>query len=190
VSLRIRLRETLYKFFAGKEPPVAERGSALLRKGAGLGINPLGAANDLPFDLPRTQRLSLVAIVRGTWPCGKHRARAMEVQSGQVGVARRPVSPFCLESRGDTDSTNNEWSRQLVGWGGHWGDDDYVVLDQGRSVGRIYEEMHGDPRWCWSINTSPYPAPPPHNGVTKTRSKAGIQTRYEELKRMGVRSLS
>jgi hypothetical protein len=46
--------------------------------------------------------------------------------------------------------------------------DDYVVLDGGKSVGRIYKEVHGDIRWCWSINTSPYPAPPPHNGVTKT----------------------
>jgi hypothetical protein len=46
--------------------------------------------------------------------------------------------------------------------------DDYVVLDGGKSVGRIYKEVHEDIRWCWSINTSPYPAPPPHNGVTKT----------------------
>jgi hypothetical protein len=45
-----------------------------------------------------------------------------------------------------------------------WDDakDDYVVLDGEKRVGRIYKEMHGDPRWCWSINTSPYPAPPPH----------------------------
>jgi hypothetical protein len=34
--------------------------------------------------------------------------------------------------------------------------DDYVVLDGEKSVGRIYKEIHGDPRWCWSINTSPY----------------------------------
>jgi hypothetical protein len=46
VSLRISLRETLYKFFAGKEPPVAERGRALPSEASGLGINPLGAAND------------------------------------------------------------------------------------------------------------------------------------------------
>jgi hypothetical protein len=38
--------------------------------------------------------------------------------------------------------------------------DDYVVLDGERSVGRIYKE-HGEARWFWSVNTSPYPAPPP-----------------------------
>jgi hypothetical protein len=39
-----------------------------------------------------------------------------------------------------------------------WDDakDDYVVLDGEKRVGRIYKEMHGDPRWCWSINTSPF----------------------------------
>jgi hypothetical protein len=78
---------------------------------------------------------------------------------------------------------------KLMGWGDHWGEDDYVVLDQGRSVGRICKEMHGDRTWCWSINTSPYTAPPPHNGVTKTldAAKQEFKTRYEEMKRMGVR---
>jgi hypothetical protein len=57
---------------------------------------------------------------------------------------------------------------QLMRWGDHWGDDDYLVVDQRRSVGRIYKEGHRDTRWCWSINTSPYPTPPPHNGVTTT----------------------
>ena len=81
---------------------------------------------------------------------------------------------------------------QLMGWGDHWGDDDYVVLDQGQSVGRIYKERQGDPRWCWSINTSPYPAPPPHNGVTETLDapKQEFKTRYEEMKRIGVRPFS
>jgi hypothetical protein len=79
-----------------------------------------------------------------------------------------------------------------------WDDakDDYVVLDGekpvGRiykSVGRIYKEVHGDIRWCWSINTSPCPAPPPHNGVTKTldAAKQEFKARYEEMKRLGVR---
>ena len=65
-------------------------------------------------------------------------------------------------------------------------------LDQGQSVGRIHKEIHGDPKWCWSINTSPYPAPPPHNGVTKTldAAKQEFKTRYEEMKRMGVRPFS
>jgi hypothetical protein len=75
-----------------------------------------------------------------------------------------------------------------MGWGDHWGEDDYVLLDHGRSVGRMYKETHGEPRWCWSINTSPYPAPPPHNGVTKTfdAAKQEFKNRYEEMKRMGV----
>jgi hypothetical protein len=70
--------------------------------------------------------------------------------------------------------------------------DDYVVLDGEKSVGRICKETHGDARWCWSINTSPYPAPPPHNGVTKTfdAAKQEFKTRYEEMKRMGVRPFS
>jgi hypothetical protein len=67
--------------------------------------------------------------------------------------------------------TMNRHAR-LMGWGDHWGEDDYVVLDQGRSVGRIYKEVHGDTRWCWSINTSPYPAPAPRNGITKTLDSA------------------
>jgi hypothetical protein len=67
--------------------------------------------------------------------------------------------------------------------------DDYVVLDGDQSVGRIYKETHGDAKWCWSINTSPYPAPPPHTGVTKTldEAKQEFKARYEEMKRMGVR---
>jgi len=78
---------------------------------------------------------------------------------------------------------------QLMGWGEHWGEDDYVVLDRGQSVGRIHKELHADPRWCWSINTSPFPAPPPYNGVTKTldAAKQELKSRYEEMKRMGVR---
>jgi hypothetical protein len=70
--------------------------------------------------------------------------------------------------------------------------DDYVVLDGEKSVGRIYKEMHGDPRWCWSINTSPYPAPPPHTGVATTlaAAKQEFKARYEEMKRMGVRPFS
>jgi hypothetical protein len=67
--------------------------------------------------------------------------------------------------------------------------DDYVVLDREKSVGRTYKEIHGELEWQWSINTSPYPAPPPHNGVTKTldAAKQEFKTRYEEMKRMGVR---
>jgi hypothetical protein len=34
----------------------------------------------------------------------------------------------------------------LMSWGDHWGEDDYVVLDHGRSVERIYKEVHADSR--------------------------------------------
>jgi hypothetical protein len=57
------------------------------------------------------------------------------------------------------------------------------VFDHDRSVGRIYKEAYGDSRWCWAINTSPYPAPPPHNGVTKALdvAKQEFKDRYEEM---------
>jgi hypothetical protein len=64
------------------------------------------------------------------------------------------------------------------------------VIDDERPVGRIYKEaIHGELEWHWSINTSPYPAPPPHNGATTTlaAAKQEFKTRYEEMKRMGVR---
>jgi hypothetical protein len=66
--------------------------------------------------------------------------------------------------------------------------DDYVILDGETSVGRIQKDTTS-PRWIWSVNTSPYPAPPPHNGVTTTfdAAKQEFRTRYEEMKRMGVR---
>jgi hypothetical protein len=35
---------------------------------------------------------------------------------------------------------------QLMGWGHHWGDDDYVILDGERSVGRIHKDTTS-PRW-------------------------------------------
>jgi hypothetical protein len=40
------------------------------------------------------------------------------------------------------------------------------VLDGDRSVGRIHKEWtSSEPKSRWSINTSPYPAPIPHNGT-------------------------
>jgi hypothetical protein len=68
--------------------------------------------------------------------------------------------------------------------------DDYVVLDGEKSVRRICKETTtSEAMWSWSVNTSPYPAPPPHNGVAKTldAAKAEFKNRYEEMKRMGVR---
>jgi hypothetical protein len=49
--------------------------------------------------------------------------------------------------------------------------DDYVVLDGEKSVGRVYKE-HGA-KWFWSVNTSPYPAPPPNNGLAKSLEPIG-----------------
>ncbi len=71
-----------------------------------------------------------------------------------------------------------------------WDDakDDYVVLDRGKSVGRIYK-VHSEARWSWSVNTSPFPAPPPNNGLAGSREEAKQQfkQRYEEMKAQGVR---
>jgi hypothetical protein len=69
--------------------------------------------------------------------------------------------------------------------------DDYVVLDGERSVGRIYRE-HGEARWFWSVNTSPFPAPPPNNGLAKSleEAKQQFKQRYEEMKAQGVRPFS
>jgi hypothetical protein len=79
---------------------------------------------------------------------------------------------------------------RLTGLGDHGGDDDYVVLDQDRDVGRIHKErMSSEPQWRWAINTSPYPAPVPHNGIENTleEAKAAFKRRYEEMMRAGVR---
>ncbi len=78
----------------------------------------------------------------------------------------------------------------LMRWSTTWGNDDFVILDQDRSVGRIYKDViHGEPKWSWSINTSPYPTPPPHNGVENSleEAKVAFKTRYEEMKAAGVR---
>jgi hypothetical protein len=49
--------------------------------------------------------------------------------------------------------------------------------------------MSREPEWRWSISTSPYPAPVPHNGAENTleEAKAALKRRYEEMKRAGVR---
>jgi hypothetical protein len=53
---------------------------------------------------------------------------------------------------------------QLMGWGDHWGEDDFVIVDEdGRSVARIYKDSTS-PRWIWSVNTSPFLAPPQRLG--------------------------
>jgi hypothetical protein len=71
-----------------------------------------------------------------------------------------------------------------------WDDakDDYVVLDRGKSVGRIYKD-HSEVRWFWSVNTSPFPAPPPNNGLIRSleEAKQQFKQRDEEMKAQGVR---
>jgi hypothetical protein len=51
------------------------------------------------------------------------------------------------------------------------------------------ETIHGELKWQWSINTSPYPAPPPHNGIAPTldAAKQAFKARYEEMKRNGAK---
>ena len=78
---------------------------------------------------------------------------------------------------------------QLMGWGDHWGEDDFVILDDdGKSVGRIYKDTTA-PKWIWSVNTSPFPAPPPNNGLAPTleEAKQQFKQRYLEVKAQGVR---
>jgi hypothetical protein len=75
----------------------------------------------------------------------------------------------------------------------HWDDakDDYAILDGDKTVGRIYRE-HGESRWLWSVNTSPFPAPPPNNGLASSleEAKQQFKQRYEEMKTQGVRPFS
>jgi hypothetical protein len=66
-----------------------------------------------------------------------------------------------------------------------WADTDYAVLDNKRVVGRIYYEvLIGEPKWRWFLNTSPYPAPLPHNGVENSleEAKQAFKRRCEQVK--------
>jgi hypothetical protein len=59
--------------------------------------------------------------------------------------------------------------------------DDYVVLDGEKSIGRIHKDTTC-PRWIWSVNTSPYPAPPPNNGLAPTLEEAKQHSKYDTKK--------
>jgi hypothetical protein len=71
-----------------------------------------------------------------------------------------------------------------------WDDakDDFVILDAGNSIGRIHKDATS-PSWIWSVNTSPFPAPPPNNGLAPTleEAKQQFKQRYLEMKALGVR---
>jgi hypothetical protein len=68
--------------------------------------------------------------------------------------------------------------------------DDYVILDGETSVGRIHKDTTS-PRWIWSVNTSPYPAPPPNNGFGSNtgRSQAAIQSTIRRNEGSGSKTL-
>ncbi len=62
-----------------------------------------------------------------------------------------------------------------------WSDDDYVVVDE-TLIGRIYrQEVLGDIKWLWFLQTGP--APPPNSGIADTldEAKAAFAKRYAEI---------
>jgi hypothetical protein len=76
---------------------------------------------------------------------------------------------------------------KLMGWGDRWGEDGYLVGS--KPISWAHLQRHARRRtWCWSINTSPHPA---HRRTTASpklsTAKQEFKTRYEEMKRMGVR---
>jgi len=64
-----------------------------------------------------------------------------------------------------------------------WSDDDYAVVDE-TLVGRIYrQQVEGDIKWLWFLQT--VPAPPPNQGIADTleEARAALAARYEQVKR-------
>jgi hypothetical protein len=43
------------------------------------------------------------------------------------------------------DPENDEQARQVMGWGDHWGNDNNVVLNGERSVGRVCKDAMVNP---------------------------------------------
>ena len=63
-----------------------------------------------------------------------------------------------------------------------WSDDDYAVVDE-ELVGRIYrQQVQGDIKWLWFLQTVPAPLP---NQVADTldEARAALSSRYEQVKR-------
>lgn len=64
-----------------------------------------------------------------------------------------------------------------------WSDDDYAVVNE-ELVGRIYrQQVQGDIKWLWFLQT--VPAPLPNQGIADTldEAKAALTSRYEQVKR-------
>jgi hypothetical protein len=64
-----------------------------------------------------------------------------------------------------------------------WSDDDYAVVDE-KLVGRIYrQQVQGDIKWLWFLQT--VPAPLPNQGIADTLEEArvALAARYEQVKR-------
>ncbi len=71
---------------------------------------------------------------------------------------------------------------RIQGWSEGWSEDDYVILDGERVVGRIYrQQIHGEPRWLWFLQTDPAPPPNSGMGVTLDEAKAAFKKRYEQV---------
>ena len=80
------------------------------------------------------------------------------IRSGERIIASIALFPLILRA-----------IKKHMGWDN--AEDDYAVLDDDKSVGRIYRK-HGEDRWLWSVNMSPFPAPPPNNGLTSSLEEA------------------
>jgi hypothetical protein len=76
---------------------------------------------------------------------------------------------------------------QLMGWSDHWGEDDYVVLDQGRSVGRIHKEAHDQVVLVNQHEPVSGAAAAQWRHHNSRPAKQEFRTRCEEMRRMGVR---
>ena len=64
-----------------------------------------------------------------------------------------------------------------------WGEHDYAVLEETK-IGRIYrQQIHGDLKWLWFLDT--VPAQAQNQGIADTleEAKAALAARYEQVKR-------
>jgi hypothetical protein len=64
-----------------------------------------------------------------------------------------------------------------------WSEDDYVVVEE-TLIGRIYrQEVQGDLKWLWFLQSTPAPSPKQGIADTLEEAKAALAARYEEIKR-------